>query len=186
MPDIIHNKVILNTDDQTASNIRKRLEHDDELFDLDRIVKEPDDIKHKDESLLSDLQLFWRDLTWGTKWQPMDVDWKNDKEICFDTAWKPPIPALQELSKELPAQDSIIVLYTDEFIDDIGCTVLKKGKAKELAESPHRVVNEIDRIFAAEIANTTPEQIKKHQDQTETLTDFLYELQEVGFNINRE
>ena len=68
MPNIIHNKIILNTDDQTASNIRKRLEHEGELFDLDRIVKEPDDIKHEDDRLLSDIQLFWREMTWGTKW----------------------------------------------------------------------------------------------------------------------
>lgn len=186
MPNIIHNKIILNTDDQTASNIRKRLEHEGELFDLDRIVKEPDDIKHEDDRLLSDIQLFWREMTWGTKWQPIKVDWKNDKEICFDTAWHPPIPALQELSKELPAQDNIICFYTDEFIEEVSCIVLKNGKAKELAESPLRIVNEIDRIFAAEIANTTPEAVKEHQDDPEYLNDFLFDLQKVGFNINRE
>ena len=42
----------------------------------------------------------WRCKYWGTKWNTDDVKWDKCR-VFFDTAWAPPIHALEELSKKL-------------------------------------------------------------------------------------
>lgn len=49
----------------------------------------------------------WCVANWGTKWNAQDTVFKKDPTdqeatICFDTAWSPPIPVVETLSRKFP------------------------------------------------------------------------------------
>ena len=54
---------------------------------------------------------------WGTKWDARDVDLLEDDETYlhykFDTAWSPPTPAIEELSRQYPELE-ITLSYEEE------------------------------------------------------------------------
>lgn len=43
----------------------------------------------------------WRIFNWGTKWNSYEVVWK-DNLVCFETAWSPCLPIVEELSTKFP------------------------------------------------------------------------------------
>lgn len=54
----------------------------------------------------------WRLKHWGTKWNAVDTfisDYRVDNLVIgFDTAWSPPLPVIQELSKQFPEAEFTI------------------------------------------------------------------------------
>lgn len=60
----------------------------------------------------------WAIKNWGTKWNASDTAW-GSKDVTFETAWDPALPAIVEMSKQHP-KVRMAVLYSDE---DIGSHV---------------------------------------------------------------
>lgn len=42
----------------------------------------------------------WRNENWGCKWNASEVSWEEDS-VAFNTPWGPPVPVLEELSRQL-------------------------------------------------------------------------------------
>ena len=56
----------------------------------------------------------WSIENWGTKWNAYESRRVGDNTVEFLTAWSPPIPVIEELSKKYP--DHVFKLsYRDEF-----------------------------------------------------------------------
>jgi hypothetical protein len=60
----------------------------------------------------------WAIKNWGTKWNSSNTEW-GEKNVTFETAWDPALPAIVEMSKQHP-KIRMAVLYSDE---DIGSHV---------------------------------------------------------------
>jgi Ferredoxin-like domain in Api92-like protein len=50
----------------------------------------------------------WCVHNWGTKWGAYDVDQLTDERLTFDTAWSPPVPAIQHISRLFPRSEFIL------------------------------------------------------------------------------
>lgn len=164
MANYIFNKVILNTSKEKARDIRNKFYiKNEDTIDFDKLVKEPDYIKHKDPSLLTNEQLSWRNSNWGTKWLPWDIDWKDERSINLTTAWSPPLGFLKELSKTLESEDdSIIALWLCEFLEDgIFGAIIRNGVIVEEL-SKIEVRGDLSILLASEILNTKEEEIREH------------------------
>ena len=48
----------------------------------------------------------WCVINWGTKWNACDTRFNdiNKADVCFDTAWTPPLPVIKSLSEQYPEQ----------------------------------------------------------------------------------
>ena len=92
MPNYCENILTIRT--KELPDIFKKNEGRDEL-DFEKIIPMP-----KSEE---DNWYHWRTKHWGTKWNASEtwIDKQNEQiVISFDTAWAPPIPIVEELSKQ--------------------------------------------------------------------------------------
>lgn len=102
----------------------------------------------------------WCIENWGTKWEPSNISFDNNK-IIFETAWSIPDPIFKELSKEFP-NDTIEVRFADEDIssDNNGIITYKNGLSD--------ISMDLGEKFAINIWNET---IEKDKD----ITDEIFE-----------
>lgn len=72
----------------------------------------------------------WRVDNWNTKWNAYNFTECEDKTIEFTTAWEPPIPVIQELSKKFP-DVTFVHDFTDECLGyNTGHMVYKDGNVR--------------------------------------------------------
>ena len=116
MPNHVSNEIrIICNDEDTYDEFKELVKGgDDQEFDFDKIIPQPDDINpdldanKKDVGGLtvSETDWYnWRNTNWGTKWNAynIEIEWddqfKEQIEINFHTAWSPPEPIYFELKK---------------------------------------------------------------------------------------
>ena len=116
MPNHVSNEIrIICNDEDTYDEFKELVKGgDDQEFDFDKIIPQPDDINpdldanKKDVGGLtvSETDWYnWRNTNWGTKWNAynIEIEWddqfKEHIEINFHTAWSPPEPIYFELKK---------------------------------------------------------------------------------------
>lgn len=85
-------------------------------IDFEKIIPMPESIKN---NMDSGDWYDWSCENWGTKWNSTDTHIVDDDCIEFDTAWSPPIPVLERLSKENPDKP-INHYYIDEGVNFAG------------------------------------------------------------------
>lgn len=72
----------------------------------------------------------WRNLHWGTKWNACDPwfeEGKNQLTYYFDTAWAPPFPIFEELSKRFPKTDIKVEFRNEDGYENIYYLTFKNG-----------------------------------------------------------
>lgn len=110
-------------------------------FDFNKIVPQP--------QFSGDEWYEWRVENWGTKWNASDVlflndgDWSEDYDdtcwesgeliISLQTAWSPPTPVIQQLSKDNP-NVTITHKFSETGMGFYGNHVYKKGVLDIVAE----------------------------------------------------
>lgn len=86
-------------------------------LDFSRIVPPPDDPAYRDipdQKTAKKSPYWWYSWNvenWGTKWNSADSLWEDDM-LTFNTAWSPPFPIAQELSKLF--EDVVVHLRFEE------------------------------------------------------------------------
>ena len=131
MPNHVSNEIrIICNDEDTYDEFKELVKGgDDQEFDFDKIIPQPDDINpdldanKKDVGGLtvSETDWYnWRNTNWGTKWNAynIEIEWddqfKEQIEINFHTAWSPPEPIYFELKKIFGERISINWFCRDE------------------------------------------------------------------------
>jgi|GEM_PF-2814813 len=56
----------------------------------------------------------WRIKNWGTKWNAVDGELETPSTATFQTAWRPPLPIAEALSKMRPDAELELIAYTDD------------------------------------------------------------------------
>ena len=102
---------------------------DDQEFDFDKIIPQPDDINpdldanKKDVGGLtvSETDWYnWRNTNWGTKWNAynIEIEWDEEYQECieikFETAWSPPEPIYFKLDEIFGERISVNWFCRDE------------------------------------------------------------------------
>ena len=76
----------------------------------------------------------WRRANWGTKWEPtelgVDLDDEGNLTLVFDTAWTPPAPGLEELSK-MEGVEEVVSHFYESGSDFIGIEFFEGGETVE-------------------------------------------------------
>ena len=116
MPNHVSNEIrIICNDEKTYDEFKELVKGgDDQEFDFDRIIPQPDDI-NPDLNETSDWY-DWRCTNWGTKWNAYDVeiDWDEEYKECieinFQTAWSPPEPIYFKLDEIFGDRISVTVV----------------------------------------------------------------------------
>jgi len=71
----------------------------------------------------------WRVEHWGTKWDVQgDLVYDDEEylEYCFESAWSPPTPFLEKVSKDFPLL-RFVLKYEEEGIGFIGRAIACNG-----------------------------------------------------------
>jgi len=72
----------------------------------------------------------WARKNWGTKWNAHDCgEWKK-QALSFQTAWSPPMPVIEVLSKMFP-KATFILQYADEGCGFCGTATFKDGECDD-------------------------------------------------------
>lgn len=75
----------------------------------------------------------WCVEKWGTKWNAYDCsDW-TENALSFYTAWSPPIPVIEQLSKKFPSL-TLTLKYADEGGGFLGIIQFKNGDCIDESE----------------------------------------------------
>jgi hypothetical protein len=70
----------------------------------------------------------WHCANWGTKWNACEVEWVNDNQVEFETAWSFCFPIVEKLSKLFP-DVAIEFSYADEDSgSNTGTGTIKNGE----------------------------------------------------------
>lgn len=75
----------------------------------------------------------WREENWGTKWD-INATLDDQGEIVFfkfDSAWSPPIPVIEKISKDYPSL-SFLLTFEEPNMDFFGIGKFQNGLQKEL------------------------------------------------------
>lgn len=116
-----------------ASNAKSLTE--EEVNELREAYKDKfPEVESLGEAKISNIRKFgalnwyeWSIKNWGTKWNASNTAW-DSKNVTFETAWDPALPAIIELSKQNP-NIRMAVLYSDEDIGShVGYMLLTGGR----------------------------------------------------------
>lgn len=123
---------LLKTIETTASEVSEA--RDTTMFDFNKIIPRPESE--------NDNWYNWNTSNWGTKWNACDVgfitdgDWSETYDesswesgeliIQFNTAWSPPVPVIEALSKQFPSV-KITHKFTEEGMGFYGTYIYRKG-----------------------------------------------------------
>lgn len=69
----------------------------------------------------------WSIDNWGTKWNSYEVEYINDNQVTFQTAWNFPYPVIRKLSELYPELTIIAEYYDEEFGYNLGSCTFKEG-----------------------------------------------------------
>ena len=131
MPNHVSNEIrIVCNDEQTYDEFKELVVGgDNQEFDFDKIIPQPDDINPDLDSNKKDVGGLtvsetdwynWRNTNWGTKWNAYEVEinwdeeYKECIEINFQTAWSPPEPIYFKLDEIFGKRISVNWFCRDE------------------------------------------------------------------------
>ena len=131
MPNHVSNEIrIICNDEDTYDEFKKLVVGgDDQEFDFDKIIPQPNDINPDLDSNKKDVGGLtvsetdwynWRNTNWGTKWNAYEVEinwdeeYKEYIEINFQTAWSPPEPIYFKLDEIFGERISVNWFCRDE------------------------------------------------------------------------
>ena len=132
MPNHVSNEIrIVCNDEDTYDEFKKLVVGgDNQEFDFDKIIPQPDDINpeldHNKKDFGHGLTTCetdwynWRCTNWGTKWNAYEVEinwdeeYKECIEINFQTAWSPPEPIYFKLDEIFGERISVNWFCRDE------------------------------------------------------------------------
>ena len=69
----------------------------------------------------------WSIDNWGTKWNSYEIEYINDNQVTFQTAWNFPYPVIRKLSELYPELTIIAEYYDEEFGYNLGSCTFKEG-----------------------------------------------------------
>lgn len=125
--------------------LREFVATDDEPLSFRRILPVPVEVDNDPDGMVG---YNWRVDNWGTKWEAHEVEARPgmcEIEFFFDTAWAPPVPVVQELSRLFP--DAVVGLAYDEPGMDFGGYVMfREGEVVEGAEGGSRAYSWADQM----------------------------------------
>lgn len=116
---------------------------DDTVENLQKIIDDPESKEYQVDNAKTKLQMLdniqttgygswygWSVNNWGTKWNAYDTYRNDETSLYFETAWSPPEPVIQALSRKHP--DHVFTLkYADEGGGFLGYTVYRNGNFEE-------------------------------------------------------
>lgn len=70
---------------------------------------------------------YWSIENWGTKWNSYEIEYINDNQVTFQTAWEFPKPIIQKLSELYPELTIIAEYYDEDFGYNLGSCTFKEG-----------------------------------------------------------
>ena len=131
MPNHVSNEIrIICNDEDTYDEFKKLVVGgDDQEFDFDKIIPQPDDINPDLDSNKKDVGGLtvsetdwynWRNTNWGTKWNAynIEIEWDEEYQECieikFETAWSPPEPIYFKLDEIFGERISVNWFCRDE------------------------------------------------------------------------
>ena len=94
MPNHCTNSIVITS--PNIADIVDFVKSEENIFDFDRIVPQPPNIKDGGEGWYD-----WRCQAWGTKWNSYDCDASDEGDAVsytFCTAWAPPEPVMAALA----------------------------------------------------------------------------------------
>ena len=141
MPNWVRNVVTFGDENVIKDTVVK--EHGGDLFDFNKIIKQPEELdpdsdRFIDKLSLEEKMLFlkehkgadnwydWRIANWDTKWNARETVVLNKKKVIFDTAWSTPFKIFREISKKY--HTTVTVRFADEGItENSGKIVFEDG-----------------------------------------------------------
>lgn len=99
----------------------------------------------------------WSWNNWGTKWNACDVEWIDDNEVEFNTAWNAPEPIYYKLAELFP-DIKFDVEFADEDIGSNCGTVTYDGDSVYV-----EYVNDFE--FACGVWGYDPEELREEYEQ---------------------
>lgn len=69
----------------------------------------------------------WSIDNWGTKWNSYEIEYINDNQVTFQTAWNFPYPVIRKLSELYPELTIIAEYYDEDFGYNLGSCTFKEG-----------------------------------------------------------
>ena len=132
MPNHVSNEIrIICNDEDTYDEFKKLVVGgDDQEFDFDKIIPQPNDINpdldHNKKDFGHGLTTCetdwynWRCTNWGTKWNAyeVEIEWDEEYQECieikFQTAWSPPEPIYFKLEEIFGERISVNWFCRDE------------------------------------------------------------------------
>ena len=72
----------------------------------------------------------WCNHNWGTKWGAYDIEQLTEERLTFDTAWAPPFPAIERISRMFPRSDFILA-YAEGGSAFYGMATFRNGSMLE-------------------------------------------------------
>lgn len=120
--------------DKLLRQIKNTNADEDSAFDFDKVIPIPKGVDWYE----------WCISNWGTKWNASDVSFNGQDELDdewesgevqmqFSTAWSPPIPVMQELSKQNP-KVKITHKFTEEGNSFYGTYIYRKGEIEVVSQ----------------------------------------------------
>ena len=119
MPNWAYNNIRFEGNPRTLQRLFKLLKSEEYLFDFNKIIPCPEKLKSDDwqsdkEIARQNVEQYgyegwydWNVAKWGTKWQPSDTRFENGIKgrlvYCFDTAYEPPTPVIEEIARRFPS-----------------------------------------------------------------------------------
>ena len=136
MPNWCSNEITITGKPKMLNKLLKQVESlqsetdEPSRFDFNLIVPMPDGVDWYS----------WRIENWGTKWNASDVGIANENSweegvahLWFETAWSPPVPVLEKLSKDNP-KVTITHKFVEEGMGFYGTYEYNKGKYEVVEE----------------------------------------------------
>ena len=140
MPNWCYNQITITGKPKAISKLMKQIEVTPSQ--VNELNPEPTSVSFQKiipmpkELLEGDKWYQWRINNWGTKWEPNVDDYNYDDNdtlyLSFNTAWSPPTPIIETLSKQHPSL-YICHKYYEEGMSFWGDNEIKNGKY-EIAE----------------------------------------------------
>lgn len=134
MPNWVQNALELHGEEQDIRSAADLIQGADNNIDFDKVIPMPEEIKAATDGRGE----AWAREHWGSKWNAFETDLtvslggRGSSIIgTFMTAWTPPEPVVQELSRLFPSLEVVLECTSDtdmEYVVFRGGNIVEKGR----------------------------------------------------------